>query len=893
MFLPFEPAEVGEIHSIVTIVYNIIQVGWHPANNANQQYLEFKKDILTLQEQLETLKRNIEVVHKDEHARLAPTDQFHNIFADFRRTLEECQHFLERNSRFATQAGPMSNLQWALWAKDEAEMHRDRIAVLNLKLNLALQSLQIHSGHGIMLLVKELTALLLQKLEDVEARQADILDLLRAHTNEVQLLQSAVPPSHLRRTITIPAMLINRFVSAAAERYGPRVRIPFSQGLNEAIFYLDRATKWVERRRQSETAMEPCQPFTAPLVPRQTWPMQRRGSVQQQRSANNDLCSMAFRYTRLYRAYWLLQTLKEGREYQEASRPTMANFERQYPVLGMTVKRFVDKLEESILDAYDKLSQEMATAPVTQQPPLDQLLEAAEIDGDAWRSYCEWHPSDEDDNISRMGVHIETWHRVVLRQDKIIPEYSNASGCSLRIDLGGRDEFRLSFRDHEELFIAQQWLTGYKVVDDFERVSIIQQRANLVSGERLNAYGRVQIWASTRVPQQPQLPKQLVSSPRKSRRASIVSPSKTSLKLLTLPNFSRFSLHWPSESKVQLSTPPPAQTNTTTTIGRVTPSDFATAADSTTLDARSESSSSFDKVGGEGEDGSGSVFSVSRRRNPKIIQLDNYGNIGGILDKPDPPRLVIFLPSSSDSWQLQSQPPSQPPSMYGSRRSSTVAGGGGGQQQSDVGSLLVINVDHHVDINPYLCTCHEDDSCPSSSSSSSYCEPIRRAPAPVVDRNGVLQNFQYHLNHQAYQASPPSPPTSPVNKLSSWSPPPVTTTSRPASTTTTTRCLKVVLEAVNGAKGISARESVWPVTGTATTTRRPPGGVVNLAGAGRYQNGAGLGKPGKDVKKVTLEFGSLDERIRFVKYFKEVRDLYILWLNASRRPRFEDDGDGW
>lgn len=111
--------------------------------DADQQYLEFKKDILTLQEQLETLKRNIEVVHKDEHARLAPTDQFHNIFADFRRTLEECQHFLERNSRFATQAGPMSNLQWALWAKDEAEMHRDRIAVLNLKLNLALQSLQM------------------------------------------------------------------------------------------------------------------------------------------------------------------------------------------------------------------------------------------------------------------------------------------------------------------------------------------------------------------------------------------------------------------------------------------------------------------------------------------------------------------------------------------------------------------------------------------------------------------------------------------------------------------------------------------------------------------------------------------------------------------------------
>jgi hypothetical protein len=110
----------------------------------------------------------------------------------------------------------------------------------------------------------------------------------------------------------------------------------------------------------------------------------------------------------------------------------------------------------------------------------------------------------------------------------------------------------------------------------------------------------------------------------------------------------------------------------------------------------------------------------------------------------------------------------------------------------------------------------------------------------------------------------------------------MTTTSHPANTTTTTRCLKVVLEAVNGASGISARESVWPITGTTpttgtgvrtdgekkkTTTRRPPGGVVNLAGAGRYQNGAGLGKMGKELKKVTLMFGSLDGELFFLFFF--------------------------
>lgn len=110
---------------------------------ADQQYLEFKRDIQTLRKQLRTLAHNIGVVDDDEHAQLAPTGQFHDIFADFHHTLEDCQRFLDRNNHFAAQRGPMANIQWALWAKDEVDMHRDRIAVLNLKLNLALQSLQM------------------------------------------------------------------------------------------------------------------------------------------------------------------------------------------------------------------------------------------------------------------------------------------------------------------------------------------------------------------------------------------------------------------------------------------------------------------------------------------------------------------------------------------------------------------------------------------------------------------------------------------------------------------------------------------------------------------------------------------------------------------------------
>lgn len=206
-----------------------------------------------------------------------------------------------------------------------------------------------------------------------------------------------------------------------------------------------------------------------------------------------------------------------------------------------------------------------------------------------------------------------------------------------------------------------------------ERVNVVQQRATWASGERLNIYGRVQIWNSTRAPPGPQLPRQLIDPPsppnKKDRRESTKSFGSTPLKLLSLPNFSRFSLHFPSESKLQLARPPVPSTSS------ATPDLTA----ESTLTARSTSSSSFDKAGDSDDLGS---FSLPRRRTTNLIQVDDRGNVGCIIDEPDPPRLVIFVPP--ESWQPQPQP-------YGSRRSSAVGG------QPEVASLLVIDGERFLD----------------------------------------------------------------------------------------------------------------------------------------------------------------------------------------------------
>jgi hypothetical protein len=83
-----------------------------------------------------------------------------------------------------------------------------------------------------------------------------------------------------------------------------------TQALEEILFYLDRATRWHERRKSTQ----PCH---------------------------------AVQLTNLIRAYWLLQATKAGDEYQAATRTvSMEQFEREFPRLGMTTRRFFSKVEE-------------------------------------------------------------------------------------------------------------------------------------------------------------------------------------------------------------------------------------------------------------------------------------------------------------------------------------------------------------------------------------------------------------------------------------------------------------------------------------------------------------------------------------------------------------------
>ncbi len=126
-----------------------------------------------------------------------------------------------------------------------------------------------------------------------------------------RLLNEPVLPAQSLRRLDIPQPIANLLESTAIARYGSTTSIPMAEGIDEVIFYLDRATLWQTRR------------------------------------GSNAQPSQDSKWASLLRAYWLFQATMASDEYQAAvTTISVAELEQQLPRLGMTARRFFSKLEE-------------------------------------------------------------------------------------------------------------------------------------------------------------------------------------------------------------------------------------------------------------------------------------------------------------------------------------------------------------------------------------------------------------------------------------------------------------------------------------------------------------------------------------------------------------------
>ncbi|EAQ84110.1 predicted protein [Chaetomium globosum CBS 148.51] len=693
-----------------------------------------------LTKQLESLQLTIQINTTRTGARLAPRGQLNQIFDNFKETLDACRQLLESRARYGLQQGPLFNIQWFLLVKDEVDMLRDRIAVLHSKLSLALQSLEIESRVGQTDLMVGLTSLVLGRLDLMDSRISKVLGEP----------PSTEPPPRLH--VPQPLQEFLEFITTA--RYGKLTNIPMCQGVDEVVFYLDRATQWHVRRQSAQ-----------------------RGQ--------------AFKWANIYRAYWLLQATKASDEYREASSTlSISQLEQDLPRLGMTARRFFDKLEEvnptirkpRLKCRFDEMNQkivqvhtQLARSADGDTPSSTRLLEIIKQDNNAWQEYEQWKPLQEEDDDPRRGERVAT--------------------CRLRSANAATERSIQIYREEED----QEHLTiitcGPGRADRVPNTVVTRQHAGLVlGGERKSDTGRVQLWSSSRPSAGSQLPEEFreLERPKKARRTvepRIVSPYVPVLG--PLGSFSRLSLSLQRTRSSSDRSALPEQQPVRGPLPQSTPSLTRT---STITSSTSRSSNS--SMGG------------ITKRPTNLIQVDKRGNMGCILDQPDPARLVIFLPVETPIKATTKPAP----------------------------SLLVIDiltqrfakVDQHIRIDPTRCDCQQEDM------------------------------FHHHHHHNNTPFPPPPQPRHP--SLEPEPEPGTRLDSLPQQQHQQhQRCKKVVLQAWGGASGVTAQRTVgaWNLAAAGRYQGLGLGQGRGGKGKGEGEGEGGVGGMVRvaRVKKVVLGFG--------------------------------------
>ncbi|KAK4464640.1 hypothetical protein QBC42DRAFT_262958 [Cladorrhinum samala] len=830
MLLPFD---IGQIHGALSLAYKVIEIGWGDVHDAHQQYNEFRQDIEILTRNLSNLasliyRAQAEILHDPG----PPTATLRNVglvVGNFTSVLEDCWSLLDQRATFGNQQGPVYNLQWFMNVKDDVQMLRDRIAACNIKLSISLACLELERQDGTIQLLRGL---------------GDFLDV-RLTQLEQRLTGEPAQPEP-RRRIDIPLSIQDMLRAMATSRHGHVANVPIDQGINETVFYLDRATQW-HRRRQSEPSSPPCR---------------------------------ASRLYNLFRAWWLLEATRSGDAFRALSQRTTTfdDYQQQHlPRLGMTPQTFMRRLEERVSDAYNAFILEGG-----QLPDEAALMDVARREGNSWETHHIWRLPQQEDDDPRRGEMVfkcrlqdfntaEQWLEVWqneqsnARQLTVITHGANRADRVYQVDLGtlqlapnddaflrssdrfsvalnpirqgGQPGFKLAFHNRGGLFEFQEFVTGYKVVDDFIGATVVSQRAGrLVGGEQRTEIARVQLWESTTRPTGRRIPREFLDDLEStstlrnlSRTASPppVLPSLESISSLTLSQHSE-AVVTPTTSpgssspSVDAQHLPPGSPRRPSEAGRTM--SFAVPHNP---DRRSMATQEIPYLQAQ-------MNSATRNRNPdlgwdqtsqvqrsppqqqsspplglgahltrrasramsimsrsstssvaqstmsgNIVRVDTSGTLGCIIDSPDPSRLILFLK---------------------------------GRTQFDTHALLVIDITNEVTINPDLCGCRQEG--------SSY--------------------------------------------------------------TTASTCTMVVLQGRNRAD-IPAKETIIPPSRQQTSSRGGgkdvglKGGNMywNLASAGRYQpDGEGLVKV-RRLRLVTIELGSDEARRNFVGYFNTLRQHYM------------------
>lgn len=454
------PVSFGDVIKALELINWIRNNCFDPVNNAQVRYLEFKREIEGLEQQLKGFRDAFEqlVGHVSPEAYIldAPQQQAvlkqeaDRLIGDFLRTLRECEKILQTHIKLDDKRGTvLDNAFWASSTQGRIEDLRRRIQAHADKIALFIEPVKMRLD------------------SDVVANTYDILEILTEHVGLTRKSKLPTIPSHLDTRLR-NALLQNQNIKVSHP-----CKIPLQEGVDIMTLHYRQSTVMSSGSLGDQT-------------------------VQQ--------------YLHLVKAHWLVETLIEsdaiqntrpGHLYRRIIKQIERGIAEQYQ------REKITRYSEEELCALDTSAFELwpppvivEEAPLTQPIDREELLARLNMVPQASNEKRELYVFRVDDRnlriVSVRGMR-ETERFFNLLTDSMMPFYTITSEQRTEWNVlmfygSGTAKTDYPLQSRADALSLQQALTGYQTVVYSEAVSCVATYKKLLrDGQRL-FMGEVQLW---------------------------------------------------------------------------------------------------------------------------------------------------------------------------------------------------------------------------------------------------------------------------------------------------------------------------------------------------------------------------------------------------------------
>lgn len=499
--------QLGDAIKFAELAWIVLDYGWSGDLKADRQYREFFEDVESLAQSLQHLTTVIEAARQSfASQRLEPpppTFGWHRqslleIVGDFDATLRECDRLITDNKSYSTAPGPMRNLQWNAFVMPSVERLRRRILMHQSKLKHLLIPFEIDLK---MRLHTDLTQRIDNMHEDVRNAQIDV----RAIRRQMEALQRFLNPDSVLGTDPEPQEVTTSTLvipSPVEERLEGMLSLHFRRFVDEdgtsALSDLaDAFVRHLDNARSLESTGD---------------------------ALHEETEDTGNRYIRLLICQFLMSKMRASEDVLRA--PTNSHWPNYVGSLDQELQKAcrtfirvngpefvpsnVDSLE--IPEIWEEETPEPYVNVTKVPTAIDHILELDLVSDkpSRWRKVNLFRYRDGGDRSFRLDISggnkgqpaTETQPvKFDLESASLFPRYAHHTGKQPLEMMLKREEdlFPLEFLSRPDLYLFQQALTGYKVVDNYMSYEVTARFSTQSKPRKIEELAAVQLWLPSRL----------------------------------------------------------------------------------------------------------------------------------------------------------------------------------------------------------------------------------------------------------------------------------------------------------------------------------------------------------------------------------------------------------